>query len=167
MTRDSVLQFASDLGYNVKEEHISYSSIGNFDEAFFTGTAIGIVPIKQIDNLIFNSIEIGKSLQKYYLDMLPHHLTKELKWFDLIDVEKDYQEQFSDIITPILNLDRNLVDFVKTDLLKLMSLGFNFIYDDVVKTMWDKHIAERGEYIDFITKQVKLSYNPSGLNKHF
>ena len=51
-----------------KEEHISYSSIGNFDEAFFTGTAIGIVPIKQIDNLIFNSIEIGKSLQKYYLD---------------------------------------------------------------------------------------------------
>jgi branched-chain amino acid aminotransferase len=80
MTRDSVLQFASDLGYNVKEEHISYSSIGNFDEAFFTGTAIGIVPIKQIDNLIFNSIEIGKSLQKYYLDITMGKIPKYQKW---------------------------------------------------------------------------------------
>ena len=100
--------------------------------------------------------------QKYYLEMLPHYLTKDLKWYNLIDVPKDYQEQFSDILTPFLKLDKNLLDFSKTDLLKLISLGWNFIFDKVVKTFWDSHIGEREQYIDFITKQIKLSYNPSG-----
>jgi len=100
--------------------------------------------------------------QKYYLEMLPHYLTKDLKWYNLIDVSKDYKEQFSDVLKPFLKLDKSLLDFSKTDLLKLMSLGWNFIFDKVVKTLWDSHIGEREQYIDFITKQIKLSYNPSG-----
>lgn len=80
ITRDTVLKIAADLGYSVKEEHIPYSSIPDFDEAFFTGTAIGIIPIQEIDNWKFSSINMGKNLQKYYLDITLGKIPKYQNW---------------------------------------------------------------------------------------
>jgi branched-chain amino acid aminotransferase len=85
ITRDSVLKIASDLGYSVKEEHIAYSSIKDFDEAFFTGTAVGILPIKQIDDWEFLSINVGKKLQKYYLDITTGKVPKYQDWLTQVN----------------------------------------------------------------------------------
>jgi Branched-chain amino acid aminotransferase/4-amino-4-deoxychorismate lyase len=85
ITRDSILKIAFDLGYNVAEKHIPYSAIGDFDEAFFTGTAVGIVPIKQIDTWEFKSMRIGKSLQNYYLDITTGKVPKYQNWLTQVN----------------------------------------------------------------------------------
>ena len=49
ITRDSVMQIARDLGYEVKEQLITRDKLYIADEVFFTGTAAEITPIREID----------------------------------------------------------------------------------------------------------------------
>ncbi len=57
ITRDCVLQFARDLGWQVETRSLSLQDLLQSDEAFFTGTAAEIVPISEIDG---QSIRNGK-----------------------------------------------------------------------------------------------------------
>jgi branched-chain amino acid aminotransferase len=50
ITRDAVLQIAKKEGLIVKEEHFARDEIYIADEAFFTGTAAEITPIREVDN---------------------------------------------------------------------------------------------------------------------
>ncbi len=50
ITRDSVIHIAQDLGREVTETDISPERIADFDEAFYTSCAPGIVPINSIDS---------------------------------------------------------------------------------------------------------------------
>ena len=50
ITRASVMQIASDQGYEVREQHIVRTDMYLADEAFFTGTAAEMVPIVEIDD---------------------------------------------------------------------------------------------------------------------
>jgi len=49
ITRDSVMQIARNLGYEVREQVITRAALYVADEAFFTGTAAEITPIRSID----------------------------------------------------------------------------------------------------------------------
>ena len=49
ITRDSVMNIARDRGYKVKERKITVRDLKNAHEAFFTGTAAEITPIRVID----------------------------------------------------------------------------------------------------------------------
>jgi branched-chain amino acid aminotransferase len=50
ITRDSIIQVARDLGYEVVERAIDKTELLIADEAFLSGTAAKITPIKQIEN---------------------------------------------------------------------------------------------------------------------
>ncbi len=50
ITRKSVLQIATDLGYPVVEKLISVNELLTADEAFFTGTYAEIAPIKEVSH---------------------------------------------------------------------------------------------------------------------
>jgi branched-chain amino acid aminotransferase len=50
ITRKSVIQIATDLGYHVVEKLISVNELLTADEAFFTGTYAEIAPIKEISH---------------------------------------------------------------------------------------------------------------------
>lgn len=50
ITRDTVLQIAKKEGMSVKEEHFARDELYIADEAFFTGTAAEITPIREVDN---------------------------------------------------------------------------------------------------------------------
>ncbi len=50
ITRDTVLQFAKKEGMEVKEEQFPRDELYTSDEAFFTGTAAEITPIREVDN---------------------------------------------------------------------------------------------------------------------
>jgi branched-chain amino acid aminotransferase len=52
ITRDSVITIARDLGYAVETRAISLPDLLDADEAFLTGTAVEVVPIREIDDLI-------------------------------------------------------------------------------------------------------------------
>jgi branched-chain amino acid aminotransferase len=56
ITRDSIINLARYLGYKVIEGEFSISQLKEANEAFFTGTAVEITPIKQIDDVVFNNI---------------------------------------------------------------------------------------------------------------
>lgn len=49
ITRDAVLQIANDLGYSSKVKALSLQDLLSADEAFFTGTAVEVTPIRELD----------------------------------------------------------------------------------------------------------------------
>jgi branched-chain amino acid aminotransferase len=50
ITRDAVITLARDLGLSVTEKRITRDEVYCADEAFFTGTAAEITPIRELDN---------------------------------------------------------------------------------------------------------------------
>lgn len=51
ITRDTVIQLAAELGYSVREVALPREMLYLADEAFFTGTAAEITPIRSVDQL--------------------------------------------------------------------------------------------------------------------
>jgi branched-chain amino acid aminotransferase len=50
ITRDSIIRLARDLGYDVIERNLTRFDLYTADEAFYSGTAAEIVPIREIDD---------------------------------------------------------------------------------------------------------------------
>jgi len=50
ITRDSVITLARDKGYEVVEERFTRDQLYTADEAFFTGTAAEVTPIREVDD---------------------------------------------------------------------------------------------------------------------
>ena len=81
ITRDSVITLARDKGFAVVERHIPREFLYIADEAFFTGTAAEITPIKSIDRIPIGNGKRGpitKELQSYFFDLVKGK--KEDKW---------------------------------------------------------------------------------------
>jgi len=57
ITRQTVIEMATNQGFKIVERHILPKEIAEFDEAFLTGTAAEITPIRSIDNIDFNANE--------------------------------------------------------------------------------------------------------------
>ena len=55
ITRQAVIQMATEQGFNIIERHILPEEIINYDEAFLTGTAAEITPIRSIDEVNFTT----------------------------------------------------------------------------------------------------------------
>ncbi|HSE32090.1 MAG TPA: branched-chain amino acid transaminase [Pyrinomonadaceae bacterium] len=49
ITRDAVLRIANELGYSVGVKALSLQDLFEADEAFFTGTAVEVTPIRELD----------------------------------------------------------------------------------------------------------------------
>ena len=54
ITRQTVIEMSKKQGFEIKERHILPEEIIKYDEAFLTGTAAEITPIRSIDNINFN-----------------------------------------------------------------------------------------------------------------
>ena len=70
-TRDTIFKLATDLGYKVIEKRITRDEVYCADEAFFTGTAAEVTPIRELDNRIIGNGTRGpvtEILQKLYFD---------------------------------------------------------------------------------------------------
>ena len=53
ITRQAVIQMLNNQGFDVEEKYIKPEEINNYDEAFLTGTAAELTPIRLIDNKNF------------------------------------------------------------------------------------------------------------------
>lgn len=69
ITRDTVIDIAKELGYEVVERNITVHELFNADEVFVTGTAAEIVPIIKINGRIIGNGSLGpvtrKIMEKY------------------------------------------------------------------------------------------------------
>jgi branched-chain amino acid aminotransferase len=69
ITRESVIALARDLGHTVVEAPFTRDELYTADEAFFTGTAAEVTPIREIDNRVIGpgrAGEVTKTLQKEF-----------------------------------------------------------------------------------------------------
>jgi len=88
ITRDSVITIAHDEGIEVIEKNITRDEVYTADEAFFTGTAAEITPIKELDRrMIGNGArgEITEKLQSIYFDTVKGENDKYEAWLTYID----------------------------------------------------------------------------------
>ena len=63
ITRQAVIKMASKQGFKITVKHILPDEIKNYDEAFLTGTAAEITPVRSIDNVNFQTGENTKTFK--------------------------------------------------------------------------------------------------------
>jgi len=83
ITRDTVIQLAHECGYEVREKRITRDEIYIADEAFFTGTAAEVLPIRELDNRVIGAGARGPitaRLQQLYFDALRCRLSAYPEW---------------------------------------------------------------------------------------
>lgn len=87
ITRKCIIKISRDLGYKVYEKDIRPSELKNIDEAFFSGTAVGIHPIGMIGKKKIGNGDIGeitKRLMKTYSDVVAGNDKKYHSWLDFL-----------------------------------------------------------------------------------
>jgi branched-chain amino acid aminotransferase len=83
ITRDAVLTIARDLGIEVREKRITRDEVYCADEAFFTGTAAEITPIREVDDRTIGSGRRGpitEQLQNVFFDIVGGRAQRYANW---------------------------------------------------------------------------------------
>lgn len=83
ITRNSIINIAKDEGIEVVEERFTRDEIYISDEAFFTGTAAEVTPVREIDGRIIGEGipgEITKRLQSIFFDIVKGKNKKYETW---------------------------------------------------------------------------------------
>lgn len=83
ITRKTVMQLAAELGYVVKEKRITRDEVYIADEAFFTGTAAEVTPIRELDGRVIGAGMRGPittALQSRYFDVVRGKSTQHIDW---------------------------------------------------------------------------------------
>jgi len=87
ITRATVMQLAREEGYEVREKRITRDEVYVADEAFFTGTAAEVTPIRELDGRTIGSGSRGpitEKLQKKYFDVVHGKSKQHLDWLALV-----------------------------------------------------------------------------------
>lgn len=83
ITRDTVITLARDFGIPVIEKRITRDEVYTCDEAFFTGTAAEVTPIRELDNRTIGSGARGpvtEKLQSAFFDVVGGKNEKYASW---------------------------------------------------------------------------------------
>ncbi|AOY88860.1 branched chain amino acid aminotransferase [Marinobacter salinus] len=83
ITRQTILDFARELGIPVKERRITRDEVYIADEAFFTGTAAEVLPIRELDGRVIGEGKRGpvtEKLQAMYFDAVKGKLPEHAGW---------------------------------------------------------------------------------------
>ena len=83
ITRDSIMVIAKDLGYEVVEENILRSDLYIADEAFLTGTAAEVVPIRAVDDRVIGEPgEVTRKIQEMYFATIRGEVETYKGWLE-------------------------------------------------------------------------------------
>jgi branched-chain amino acid aminotransferase len=83
ITRDAVIRMAQDFGIAVVAKRMTRDEVYCADEAFFTGTAAEVTPIRELDNRVIGSGKRGpvtEKLQKTFFDCVTGKSDKYRDW---------------------------------------------------------------------------------------
>lgn len=83
ITREALMILAEDLGYEVVEERFTRDELYCADEAFFSGTAAEVTPIREVDRRVIGQGACGpvtKAIQDAYFKVLRGDNPKYGKW---------------------------------------------------------------------------------------
>jgi branched-chain amino acid aminotransferase len=85
ITRATVFTLAEELGYQIREKRITRDEVYVADEAFFTGTAAEVVPIREVDGRIIGEGTRGpltQKLQTMYFDTVRGNRAANSHWLE-------------------------------------------------------------------------------------
>ncbi len=88
ITRDTLFTLAAELGVEIKEKRITRDEVYVADEAFFTGTAAEVTPIREVDNRMIGSGSRGpitEKLQTMFFDQVHGRRDGHPEWLTLVD----------------------------------------------------------------------------------
>ena len=83
ITREAVIQLAGDIGVEVQARRITRDDVYIADEAFFTGTAAEVTPIRELDGRVIGSGRRGpitEKLQTMFFDVVNGRSEKYKHW---------------------------------------------------------------------------------------
>ena len=87
ITRDTITRLAADIGMELREKRITRDEVYLADEAFFTGTAAEVTPIREVDNRAIGNGSRGpvtERLQSMYFDVVHGRLDRYTNWPTLV-----------------------------------------------------------------------------------
>jgi len=82
ITRDTVIQIAQDIGYQVHETSLIRSDLYLADEAFMTGTAAEVTPLRSVDDVEIGVGPITLEIQQAYLDTARGRSERWAQWLE-------------------------------------------------------------------------------------
>jgi branched-chain amino acid aminotransferase len=83
ITRSTIITLANELGYQVIEKQLTCEDVSSADEAFFTGTAAEVTPIRGLDEHTIGSGTRGpitEKLQSLYFDCVAGRSEQHESW---------------------------------------------------------------------------------------
>ena len=87
ITRDTVVKLAGEIGIQVTAKRLTRDDIYIADEAFFTGTAAEVTPIRELDNRVIGAGSRGPitaRLQSMFFDVVNARADKHLDWLSFV-----------------------------------------------------------------------------------
>lgn len=87
ITRDTVISLAKELNIEVREKRITRDEVYIADEAFFTGTAAEVLPIRELDGRVIGNGGRGpltEKLQTMYFDQVMGKRAEHPQWSTLV-----------------------------------------------------------------------------------
>ncbi len=87
ITRDTIFQLAKDEGLEIREKRITRDEVYCADEAFFTGSAAEVTPIRELDNRAIGNGKRGpitEKLQTIYFDQVHGRRNQYPEWQALV-----------------------------------------------------------------------------------
>lgn len=88
ITRDTVITLAKEIGIEVREKRITRDEVYLADEAFFTGTAAEVTPIRELDDRPIGSGSRGpitEKLQSMYFDQVQGRCDTHPEWLTYVE----------------------------------------------------------------------------------
>ncbi|MDC0663113.1 branched-chain amino acid transaminase [Marinobacter sp. SS21] len=88
ITRHTIIEFAKELGVPVRERRITRDEVYIADEAFFTGTAAEVLPIRELDGRLIGAGKRGpltEKLQAMYFDAVKGKREANSDWLSLVN----------------------------------------------------------------------------------
>ncbi len=83
ITRDTIFALAAEAGYEIREKRITRDEVYVADEAFFTGSAAEVTPIRELDNKVIGNGGRGpvtEALQTLYFDQVHGRRSEHAEW---------------------------------------------------------------------------------------
>ena len=87
ITRSTIFSFAEELGLTIREKRISRDEVYIADEAFFTGTAAEVTPIREVDGRTIGTGKRGpmtERLQNMFFEVVKGHHPTHQDWLTFV-----------------------------------------------------------------------------------
>jgi branched-chain amino acid aminotransferase len=91
ITREAILQIAADLGFPVEVRNMTPKDVLSADEVFFSGTAVEVTPIREVDSTVIGNGRRGpitEKIQSTFFDVVHGKIDRYKDWLSYVTAAK-------------------------------------------------------------------------------